>query len=95
MTSELLLLNIAELCFHVFIADAEGMARKLRETQDLLQAVETEKQCRIPGNTHNNIMLMMKDRNLETCSKFYLMFSFCFFNVCRFLHVKDPGGPSC
>lgn len=41
---ELLLLNIAESCFHVFVADTEGMARKLRETEDLLQAIETEKQ---------------------------------------------------
>lgn len=30
--------------FDTFIADTEGMARKLRETEDLLQAVETEKQ---------------------------------------------------
>lgn len=41
---ELFFLNIAESCFHVFVADTEGMARKLRETEDLLQAVETEKQ---------------------------------------------------
>lgn len=40
----LLLLNISESCFHVFTADTEGMARKLRETEDLLQAAETEKQ---------------------------------------------------
>ena len=55
------------------------MARKLRETEDLLQAVETEKQSAESQVIHViHIMLVMKDSKLETCSKFYYMFSFVF-----------------
>ena len=57
--------------FDTFIADTEGMARKLRETEDLLQAVETEKQSAESQVIHVITLLMMNDSKSETCSKFY------------------------
>lgn len=47
------------------------MARKLRETEDLLQAVETEKQSAESQVIHVITLLMMNDSKSETCSKFY------------------------